>query len=162
MTQSPKQCRAGHSCQPRTLREAWYCQIHHSAMRLDEIARFLGIKASTLADAVNPDGDGSMLAASHHERALELTPDNHAVARYVAGLGGAVVFILPAEVTIDESTAKVVKEFGEMLTKHAEARADKVMTRLEAAAFRVEAEQSIAATMALVHAAEREAELGPQ
>lgn len=161
MTESLKHCTSGRRCEPQTLREALYCQSHHSVMRLDEIARRLGMSANSLADAVNPFGDGSILAAKHFERLIELTRDNIALARFISRECGAVVYVLPT-VSISATTAKVIKEFGEMLTRHAEAVDDRAISRLEAAAIEKEAEEAIAAIMALVAEAKREAETGEQ
>jgi len=156
MTESPKRCTGGQRCQPVTLREALYCQVHHSTVRLDAIARQLGISAATLADAVNPDGDGSMLAAKHYDTLLSLTPDNLALTGYMARRQRALVYALPAEGAADTQTAKVVMEFGEFLTRHAEARADRAVTAKEAGEIEIEGRQAIAAILALIDDAKRE------
>jgi hypothetical protein len=159
MTFSSKECTPTNRCQATTAREAWYCQVHHSHQRLDAIARLLGMSASSLSDAVNPNDDGSMLAARHHAPVLELTPDNLAVLNFYARKQNAVVYALPSS-TVDATTAKVVREFGEMLTKHAEAYADRAISNQEAEAIRREGEEAIAAIVALMAEAERDAASG--
>jgi hypothetical protein len=162
MTSSFKLCTTGRErCQPETLREALYCQVHHSALRLEALAGELGISPSALSDAVNPHGDGSMLAAKHHERVLALTPDNTAVMAFYARTRGEVVIKLPAAgAQVDAATAAVVREFGEFLTTHATARGDRVVTRHEAAQIALEGNEAIQAIVSIIEDARREAEKG--
>lgn len=157
MTSTPKRCKAGHRCQPVTLREALYCQVHHSELRLDAIARHLGISASTLADAVNPDGDGSMLAPKHYEPLLALTADNLAVVAFLASRQHAVVYAMPNGEASDLHLAAVVREFGEFLTRHAEARADRAITAIEATEIEREGQDAIRAIVTVIDEAKREA-----
>ena len=159
MTSSFKLCTSGERrCQPETIREAWYCQVHHSTFRLEAIAGELGISPSALSDAVNPNGDGSLLAARHHEPVLELTPDNTAVMAFYGRRRGEVVIKLPSGGTqVDATTATVVREFGEFLTKHAEARGDRQVTAQEASEIEVEGNQAIRAIVTIIEDAKREA-----
>jgi len=162
VTSTPKLCRAGHRCQPVTLREALYCQVHHSEMRLDAIARHLGISASTLADSVNPDGDGSILASKHYAALLELTRDNLSVVAFLASLQHAVVHAMPSGDATDIHIADVVREFGEFLTRHAEARADRVIGTTEAEEIEREGQDAIKAILKVVDGAKREAAANTQ
>lgn len=157
MTRSPRLCRAGERCQPVTLREALHCQVHHSAIRLDEIARHLGIAASTLANAVNPDDDTSLLAPRHYERLLGLTPDNLALVAFLAHVQHAVVYPVPHG-EVEAQTAATVKEFGELLTAHAQAHADHRLTRAEADEIGRQGHEAITAIAALLDDAARRAE----
>jgi hypothetical protein len=158
MTSSFKLCTSGQQrCQPETARQAWYCQVHHSKKRLEQIAGEIGISPSALSDAVNPDGDGSMLAARHHETVLRLTSDNLALVGYYARAQHAVVYALPSVDQADAQTAKVVREFGEFLTKHADAHADHRVTTREAIEIELEGQQAITAIVAAIEDAKREA-----
>lgn len=159
MTSSFKLCTSGQQrCAPENEREAWHCQVHHSKMRCESIADHIGISYTALTDAVNPHKDNSPLAARHHAAVLELTADNLAVVSYYAKLQHAVVYALPkAGVVSDSNTAAVVREFGEFLTKLADARGDRKVTTKEAAEVRIEGEQAIAAIVAIIDEADREA-----
>lgn len=160
MTSSFKLCTSGkRRCQPATEREAWYCQVHHSKeIRPEAIAAGLGISPTALSDAVNPDGDGSMLAARHHARVLYLTAANLAVLTFYARLQSAVVFPLPdVAAAADAHTAQVVREFGEFLTKTAEAHADRHLTEGEAREIEIEGQQAITAIVTIIEDAKREA-----
>lgn len=160
MTSSPKNCRSGQRCQPVTLREALHCQAHHSDTRLDELARRLGISASTLANAVNPDDDTSLLAPRHYERLLGLTHDNLTLVAFLASLQHAVVYPVPRG-EVEAQTAATVKEFGELLTAHAQAHADHRLTRAEADEIGRQGHEAIVAIAALIDDAARRAE-GPR
>jgi hypothetical protein len=162
MTSSFKLCTSGdRRCQPENAREAWYCQVHHSAVRLEQIAGVIGISPSSLADAVNPNGDSSLLAAKHHDHVLEVTRDNLAVMAFYAKSRGEVVIKLPiGGEAVDATTAAVVREFGEFLTTHAAAHADRRITAREAIEVEIEGSQAIKAIVTIIEAAKREAETG--
>jgi hypothetical protein len=161
MTSTPKRCKAGQRCQPVTLREALYCQVHHSELRLDAIARHLALNAGTLADAVNPDGDGSILASKHYQPLLELTRDNLSVVAFLASLQRAVVYAMPTGDGTDMHLADVVREFGEFLTRHAEARAVRGINITEAAEIEREGQDAIRAILTVIDEAKREAATPP-
>lgn len=57
MTHGRKACRTGETCQVRTLTEAIYHQVHHSAADARVVAERLGVRYSYLLDAANPDRD---------------------------------------------------------------------------------------------------------
>lgn len=57
MTVNRRRCRAGDPCRPRTLQEAIYCLVHHSAADAKTIAERAGVRYGYLLDAANPDRD---------------------------------------------------------------------------------------------------------
>lgn len=157
MNSSFKLCTSGAlRCQPDPdrPREAWHCQVHHNkSIRSEQIADAIGISVTALCDAVNPNGDGSMLAAKHHARVLALTPDNTAVMLFYAQARGEVVTKLPTPGgCVDTDVARVVSEFGELLTEQAKADGDRKITPEEFARVEREGYQAMAAIVSLVNA----------
>lgn len=63
MTNSRKHCLSGESCTPTTADEALYCQLHHSARTLPEIAQIVGKRPGYLMDVGNPDREDHRLPA---------------------------------------------------------------------------------------------------
>jgi hypothetical protein len=154
MTSSFKLCTSGERrCEPETAREAWHCQVHHSKIRTEQIADALKISPTALSDAVNPHADGSLLAARHHEHVLTLTPDNMAVMHYYAYTRGEIITKLPVVgESANADVARVVREFGELLTEQAKADGDQKISADEDAKVEREGYQAIAAIVSLVNA----------
>lgn len=132
MTTSTKACTHGQICAPASDREAWHCQVHHAPeIRVDELARRLGMRDDTLSRMVDPNSKSSMLPARHHARVLQLTRSNLAVVTFYAQLQGVIVYRASSESEL-AVTAAAVKSFGDLLTTTAEAHADGEMTDAEA------------------------------
>lgn len=155
MTNSPKSCRSGQTCEPETLREALHCQVHHShELGCKQIAERLGMGAGTLSDFVNPDEAGSWLNTRHLPGLLQSTPSNYAVNRYLASLQNLVLMPLPAVTQLAE-TGRMVSEFGELLSTLAIAQEDQRITPQEATRIAEEGQQAIAAIAAVMDDARR-------
>lgn len=84
MTNSRATCRAGHRCEPATLREALHCQFSHAKDPLEAIAHKEGIHPHTLAAMINPDRDDSWLPMKRLASLLDRTKDQDAFARFNA------------------------------------------------------------------------------
>lgn len=157
MTRSTKDCTSGKRCEPVTPREAWYCQVHHTAgVRLDDIAATLEMRADTLAAMVNPHGNGSILPARYHEQVLALTSANLAVLTFYARVQGAVVY-RPSMDTPLAQVAAAVREFGDLLSTTASAHSDGAMTPHEAVAIARDGEEAVHAILAIVDDARKRA-----
>lgn len=161
MTTSKKLCRDGQPCQPVTLREAWHCQMHHSEMRLDEIARHVGMNPNTLSAAVNPTGDDALPAARHHELLLSLTKDNAAVLTYFAQVQGRVVVAIDASSPIAKA-AESCKTFGSLLSTVSEANADGIVDPLERAQIKHYAHAHMAIVAALAESVDLQPRTEPR
>lgn len=84
MTNSRATCRAGHRCEPATLREALHCQCTHATALLEALAEKEGIHPHTLAAMVNPDRDDTWLPLKRLASLLDRTKDHDAFARFAA------------------------------------------------------------------------------
>jgi hypothetical protein len=100
MTQTPKECRSGRKCEPRTLKEAVDCLAHHSALSLPQICERSGLdynrmaKACSLYEARVPRTD-ELLALTINS-ADDPRDRNLVVMRYLAGQLNLAVVTLPA------------------------------------------------------------------
>jgi hypothetical protein len=101
MTQPPKQCRAGHPCEPQTLREACDCLAHHSSYSLPQMCERSGLDYNRIAKSTSlhntkhrPSLDDILVLTL--ASADEPSQRNYVVVRYLLRqLGGAFV-LLPA------------------------------------------------------------------
>jgi len=152
MTSSPKMCREGHRCEPVTLREAWHCQINHSEMRIDELARRCGMQPRVLQNFANAYGE-QMVPPKHHELLLELTKDNLAVVTYLADVQESHVFRVQQR-TVLASTAEMMRDFSAFLSTLSEANSDGVITPAEAIELKRRGGEAMSAMAALVSDAE--------
>lgn len=147
-TTGRKACTTGTHCQPATLGEVVYCVVHHSRIDAKTIAERLGVRYTYLTDAASPDRDEVQFQARLIVP-ITLATGNDALLRYLAAQCGYVAFKVPtasdAHADVVAHTAKVVREFGDVLTASATAMADHAITASEAAGVCQEIDELIGA-----------------
>ena len=102
MTRGRKACKGGDRCTPRTLAEAIYCCVFHSALDVETIAERLGVTPSYLRNAANPDRD-DIAFQSRHLIPLMLVTNNKLPLHFMAIQVNALVVEMPAVPESDES-----------------------------------------------------------
>jgi hypothetical protein len=125
MLKNRKACRAGDSCEIRSLDDALYCLGHHSELSLPQIAERAGIPPRYLSDALNP------YRSSHRVQLGWLVPlltasQNPAPVRYLAEAIGYRVEPVRAlqHDTLGEEGLDVVAEVGRFAALVRQALAD--------------------------------------
>ncbi len=120
MTSSRKDCLTGDvKCQPKSNREALYCQINHSQMSRAEIAEVMDVNPATLSKWGDP-AQHDRIPDERLAHLLQLTDDNPAFVTFYARVQGFVVYD-PKSAGAD--VTRMVTEFGELL-KAIDARGD--------------------------------------
>lgn len=112
MTSSRKECLSGEKrCEPKSNREALYCQINHSQMSRNELAEVMDISPSSLSKWGDP-AQHDRIPEDRLTHLLQLTDDNPAFVTFYATLQGFVVYD-PKSAGAD--VTRLVTEFGELL-----------------------------------------------
>lgn len=147
MTRNRRACRNGHRCEPRTLLEAIYCLVHHSAADAATIAERIGVRRGYLLDAANPDRDEVQFQARMIEPASSAA-SNDVIVDFLCRLRGGVFVRIPSVDTdaaeITRAHLDVVREMGEDAERLQKILGDGVLTADEADAFDAEVDQTIA------------------
>lgn len=151
MTASPKDCRAGGECAPRTFEEAADCLGHHSAQTLPVIAKRINRSYNALAKAFSPYDDQHALRGDVIVPATLASGDspedrNYALLDWMEAQVGRVAFVVPVAATADGmAQAHAVKTFAEYLQRSAEAASDGIYTIDEVGRIEDEANDAIRA-----------------
>lgn len=159
MNQNRRNCRNGEPCQPRTLLEAIYCLVHHSAADAATIAERIAVRRGYLLDAANPDREDIQFQARLIEPA-SAAASNDVVVEFLCRLRGGVFvrtpsFDLEGAIAITQGHLEVIREIGEDAAKVHEILRDRKLTADEADEFDAEIDdtmQKLAEWKAIVRA----------
>jgi hypothetical protein len=150
---------------PRTLREALYEVVHHSAVPAKVQAEELGISYSYLANAANPDMDSFDFQLRHILQLTRLT-QNFAVLDFIEKSLGRVPILIPTATIgtaeIVEEFGKTSKEFGELAREIGSSLADGRIDPVEFVKLECEAWDLIRETVMLVEKLREKMDPGPQ
>jgi hypothetical protein len=147
VTTSRKLCRGGHRCTPTSLKEALGCVGCHSARPIRELAECIGVSEGTLGKQLSQYDEDNYLPLRHLVP-LTLAAQNFAVFEQQARAVGG-IFVPLVGSGDGAQLGHTVREFGELLECHAQVMADGTVSTAEVEAFAREADEAIAAIVAL-------------
>jgi hypothetical protein len=161
MTKSRKQCTSGDHCETRTLQEAIYCLLHHSAVPLAAIASAIGVRPGYLMDAANPDREDTQFQTRLVAPTKHVARNEVVIAQLARDCGG--VFVATPDVSGDDSeiamhTAAVLREVADVIQAPAKALAgDNRISASELTTIEAEIDEAITALLGLKYTVRRKA-----